>query len=149
MNSISNRLRNMVILGAVALLGEAGVGVLFYTWVSRPRPAHAVPVKAPQPTAVYDKFGPIVVNPAGTNGTRMLTAQISLLLDSEETSKQIDKQKSLIIDVLVNALRQLHPEDVNRPEAIEAMKKEMVRGMNRVLGKGKVMGVSIEDLLVQ
>lgn len=152
--------RKYWILIAIALVGELGIAILIYTWVSAPAPqdedavveevAEEIgPVNVGEPTAVYDKLEPVVVNPAGVGGSRYLSVEVVLMLDAESTIPIIEDWDPKIYDSFVNILSQKYIHELDEAHELDSLKAELKEGVNKVLPVGHVVEVGIHNLLIQ
>ncbi|MDA0748779.1 MAG: flagellar basal body-associated FliL family protein [bacterium] len=95
-------------------------------------------VKEMAPTevaVVYEKLDAIVVNPAGTEGLRFLSATIHLGLSSPDVEALIDQKKlaSKITDKLIDVLRSKTIGQLE-PGNHEALKTEIKDKLNVIMG---------------
>ena len=84
-----------------------------------------------QVSALYEKLEPIVVNPAGTEGLRFLSAQVHLGLSSPSVLEIIDKHNMVpkIRDKLIDIFRTKRIPDLE-PLKHDVLKKEIKEKLN-------------------
>ena len=89
----------------------------------------------PEVTAIYEKLETIVVNPAGTDGLRFLSATIHLGVSSPEVATAIDENQlaSKMNDRLIDILRSKTIGQLE-PEYHDTIKAEMRFRLNEILG---------------
>ena len=144
--------RRYTILIVLVVLGELAIAALIYRWISPPE--EVVPENVPeaeqiQPKAVYDRLEKIVVNPAGSMGMRVLSIDLVLLLDSKGTIEDVDRRRTLVYDALRDVLTQREIDAFDEMEELSALKKDLTEAANRVLRKGRVVDVSIKNMVMQ
>jgi flagellar basal body-associated protein FliL len=89
----------------------------------------------PAVTAIYEKLETIVVNPAGTDGLRFLSATIHLGVSSPDVATAIDENQlaSKMNDRLIDILRSKTIGQLE-PEYHDTIKAEMRFRLNEILG---------------
>jgi flagellar basal body-associated protein FliL len=93
--------------------------------------------------------GTLVVNLKEPGGGKYLKAKINLELDSDDTLPEVEARLSQVKYQLTMLLSGQRVVDVQGPEAMEALRKSMIRRANAVLSKGRVVGVWPEEWIVQ
>ena len=83
------------------------------------------------------ELGELVVNLREPTGDRYLKTKIELEIDSEETRGEVEGRLSAIKYQLNLLLSGQRVNDVQGPEAIETLRKSMIRRANAVLAKGR------------
>lgn len=109
-------------------------------------PGMAKPTGAPGPMV---DVGTLVVNLKEAGGDKYLKAKINLELDSDETLAEVEARLSQVKYQLTMLLSGQRVADVQGPEAMEALRKSMIRRANAVLSKGRIVGVWPEEWIVQ
>lgn len=153
-------LRKYGALIAIAIVGELGIAFALMQWMSSPEEAEAPvveemveegpePIEATEPMAVYDKLEEIVVNPSGAGEMRTLVVQVDLLLDAETTVQAVGSRLIFVYDALGGVLGRKFINELDDPEDLLLLKKEMAEAVNGVLLQGKVMDVAIRRLVIQ
>ena len=95
------------------------------------------------------ELGELVVNLREPTGDRYLKTKIELEIDSEETRGEVEGRLSAIKYQLNLLLSGQRVNDVQGPEAIETLRKSMIRRANAVLGKGRIINVWPAGWIVQ
>ena len=96
----------------------------------------------------YD-FEDLVVNPQGTNGTRFLKVRIIAILRASSVNGEIDARKTQLKHQLISIINSKTVEDIDTPEGKEILQKDIVKGLNSILGRGKVRQVYFTDFVIQ
>jgi flagellar protein FliL len=95
------------------------------------------------------EIGELVVNLKEPTGDRYLKTKVELELDSEETRAEVEGRLSAIRYQLNLLLSGQRVADVQGPEAIETLRKSMIRRANAVLAKGRIVNVWPAEWIVQ
>ena len=95
------------------------------------------------------EIGELVVNLKEPTGDRYLKTKVELELDSEETRAEVEGRLSAIRYQLNLLLSGQRVADVQGPEAIETLRKSMIRRANAVLSKGRIVNVWPAEWIVQ
>ena len=103
-----------------------------------------------QVTVIYEKLDPIVVNPAGTEGMRFLSATVHLGLASSEVLAAIDGNNlsSKIRDRLIDLLRAKTIGQLD-PGHHDEIKDEIRERLNEFLGENAVLEVYFQGFVLQ
>ncbi len=104
-----------------------------------------------QVAALYEKLEPIVVNPAGTEGLRFLSAQVHLGLSSPSVLEIIDKHNMVpkIRDKLIDIFRTKRIPDLE-PLKHDALKQEIKEKLNEFFpGKNPEAAPAIVEIYFQ
>ncbi len=94
-------------------------------------------------------LGELVVNLKEPTGDRYLKVKVELELDQEDTRAEVEGRLNAIryqFNLLLSGQRVA---DVQGPEAIETLRKSMIRRANAVLAKGRIVNVWPSDWIVQ
>jgi flagellar basal body-associated protein FliL len=104
------------------------------------------PSTAPGPKV---ELGELVVNLKEPTGDRFLKIKVELELDSEETRPEVEGRLNAIryqLNLLLSGQRVV---DVQGPDAIETLRKAMIRRANSRLAKGRIVNVWPGEWIVQ
>ncbi|MEE2755906.1 MAG: flagellar basal body-associated FliL family protein [Myxococcota bacterium] len=104
------------------------------------------PSAAPGPKV---ELGELVVNLKEPTGDRFLKIKAELELDSEETRAEVEGRLTSIryeLNLLLSGQRVV---DVQGPDAIETLRKAMIRRANSRLAKGRIVNVWPGEWIVQ
>jgi flagellar FliL protein len=115
-----------------------------------PAAAHAAPAGkgAPEAAASYE-FSNVVVNLAGTMGTRYLKTTF-LVTGADPAIKSVfEGQKPRLTDVTLNVLSSLTLADLEEPGARNIIREKLVLSYNQALGRKVAEQVYFSDFVVQ
>jgi flagellar FliL protein len=92
----------------------------------------------------------IIVNPAGTNGTRYLSTSIGLEFQkSEETAKKMEELTPILRDILITILSSKSLDELSSPQIREQIRLEIQNGISAAISPEKVMKVYFVDYILQ
>lgn len=91
----------------------------------------------------------LVVNPAGTKGTRFLIVSISLEADNAKTADALKENEAEIRDVLHAVLSSKTVDEVSDVALREQIKSEMQQAVEAVVKPGKVKKLFIPQFVLQ
>ena len=102
-------------------------------------------------TAANYEFSNLVVNLAGTMGTRYLkTSFVITPAEKNGNIKQVfETQKAKLTDITLNVLSSLTLADLEEPGAKNVLREKLVAAYNQALGKRVVDQVYFSDFVVQ
>lgn len=95
------------------------------------------------------EFTNVVVNLAGTMGTRYLKTSFTLTGLNGKFKETIDGNKARLTDVTLNVLSSLTLSDLEEPGAKNVLRDKLVAAYNQVLGARVVDQVYFSDFLIQ
>lgn len=93
--------------------------------------------------------GTLVINLREPGGEHFLKTRISLELDSEESRAEVEARLSQIRYQINMLLAGQRLADVQGPDNMEALRQAMVRRIEAVVGRGRVVAVWPEEWIVQ
>ena len=91
----------------------------------------------------------IIVNPAGTNGNRLLVTTIGLEVPTIDAKTELEQKEVQTRDVLVTILTGKTLEDLTSPEQRDALREEIGRKVNKLLRSSKLKNVYISKFIIQ
>ncbi len=91
----------------------------------------------------------LIVNPAGTGGTRLLLISIAIEADSEDTVQEAEDRDPEIRDILLSALGLKTIDELTDPGAREALKAELLAAVRALGFSGELLHVHIPQFVVQ
>ncbi len=100
-------------------------------------------------TLAFSEIGPLIVNPAGSNGERYLKATISLETHDPELIREIEKRMPQIKNQVNSILSSKAIEQVQTNEDRERLRQEIQTRVNALLTTGKVSNVYFEEFVYQ
>lgn len=110
-------------------------------------------VQKPRPilrddTILY-QFGDVIVNPAGTEGTRFLRVTIYLELVSADYQKAIERFKPALQDVAIQILSSKTIPELEDLDSRNKLRREIVSAMNRILGGEIILKLFFTEFVIQ
>jgi flagellar FliL protein len=100
------------------------------------------------PEASYE-FSNVVVNLAGTMGTRYLKTSFLVTGADPEINAIFEQQKPKLTDVTLNVLSSLSLADLEEPGAKNVLRERLVTAYNQALGRKVAEMVYFSDFVVQ
>lgn len=139
----------LVVVLAVLLGGGLTFGVLRFTGVLG-KGAEAQAKQAKHATEVLD-LGSKVINLTGDGGTgHYLRVQVVLEYKKDKKlAEEIKARQPQITEAVLTILRSKKVEEVLPVQNQEALKKQILEQINKIVGEGKVEQVYFTDFLVQ
>ena len=93
--------------------------------------------------------GKILVNLAGSKGTRYLQANIVLEGDSPTLDKIVKENDAALRDTAADLLSAKSVSDLDKSDARNVIRAELVSAFNRVLGSGSIRQIYLTEFAVQ
>jgi len=91
----------------------------------------------------------IIVNPAGTNGTRFLLTTVGLEVPAPEIKAELEQKEVQTRDILNTILTSKGLEELTIPQYKESLRREILEKVNNTLKKGKVSNVYFSKFIIQ
>ena len=91
----------------------------------------------------------IVVNPAGTGGSRFLSVSFGFAVESPELAKQMEEHEAQVRDVLITILSSKTVADLTDPKQKEVMRLQIKKRLSQVLETEELAGVYYTDFVLQ
>ncbi len=91
----------------------------------------------------------VLVNVAGTMGTRYLLASITLVSDNPSLKAVVDKNDAQLRDVAASTLSAKTISDLEKPGARNLIRTELISVFNNVLGDGTVSDIYLTEFAIQ
>jgi flagellar basal body-associated protein FliL len=91
----------------------------------------------------------IVVNVAGTGGSRYLLVRISLVSDHPSFIERLNENRERLIDTASGTLQSKTLDDLNRPGYRSLLKSELQGLFNQQLGSAMIQEVLIHEFVIQ
>jgi flagellar FliL protein len=93
--------------------------------------------------------GKVLVNVAGTQGTRYLLVNMTLVSQNSDLKSMIEKHEAEMKDVAASALANKTIADLEKPGARNVIRSELISVFNNVLGDGTVTEIYLTEFAVQ
>ncbi len=91
----------------------------------------------------------IIVNPAGTNGTRFLVTTVGLEVPTLEAKNELEQKEVQTRDVLITILAGKRLDDLATPENKDSLRAEIQQRIDRILKSAKLKNVYISKFIIQ
>jgi flagellar basal body-associated protein FliL len=91
----------------------------------------------------------VIVNPAGTNGSRLLVTTIGLEVPSPEVKAELEQKEVQTRDVLVTILTGKRLEELAAPDQRDVLREEIGQRVNKLLRNSKLKNVYISKFIIQ
>jgi len=91
----------------------------------------------------------ILVNVAGTMGTRYLMTSVTLVGTDPNLKDKIDQNKDQLLDLATGALATKTIADIEKPDARNVIRAELLEVFNNALGAPLVKEIYITELAIQ
>lgn len=91
----------------------------------------------------------IIVNPAGTNGTRFLLTTVGLEIPSPELKLELEAKEVQTRDILNTILTSKGLDELTAPQFKEMLRKEILEKLNSTLIKGKIKNIYFSKFIIQ
>lgn len=108
-------------------------------------PAADVKEEASQVLVIKD----LIINPAGTNGTRFLLTTVGLEVPTAEIKTELEQKEIQTRDILNSVLTSKGLEELTVPQFKETLRKEILEKVNANLKTGKVRNVYFSKFIIQ
>jgi flagellar basal body-associated protein FliL len=119
--------------------------------VEEPRQASEAKAAGGQESAMgtIDQISDLVVNPAGTDGTRYLCTTVALETIDPRVSEEIKSREAQIRDVLIGILSRRTIGELADLGTRDSLREEIRAAVNELLPGGEVVGVYFSNFVLQ
>jgi flagellar protein FliL len=104
---------------------------------------------APGKTKVMVPMSKMLVNVAGTMGTRYLMTSVTLVGNTPDFKNKIEENKDQLLDLAANTLSTKTISDLEKPGARNVIRSELITVLNNALGGSLVQEIYITELAIQ
>jgi flagellar FliL protein len=139
----------------VVLIAVAGGGAGAYFYFFKATPAHAEEAKPepppPPPTGIV-ALDPFVVNLADTGATRFLRVTLSLVVQDEERTQELEEndiEKARIRSAILELLAEQNAGQLVTPEGKDELKKTIAARIEHAAHELKVVDVLFSEFVIQ
>ncbi len=91
----------------------------------------------------------IVVNPAGTGGTRFLSVSFAFQVDSPEMAASLKRKETIVRDVLITILSAKTVAQLTDPKQKEIIRYQIKRRISELMESEELMAVYFTDFVLQ
>lgn len=142
--------RNLIMLAFAGVIAGSGVGLfgvgpLLAKRKSAPPPTKVEEVKS----AVVHALENLVLNPAGSNGTRFLMVTAAFELKDAGTEQLMKDHEAEVRDRILALLGKKTVDELTDPSQRDAIKKEVLATVSPVFPKNTVLKVFFPQFVVQ
>lgn len=99
--------------------------------------------------AFIHEISNIVVNPAGTGGSRFLSASFGFELASAELEKEFTSREPVIRDALITILSSKTVQQLTDPKEKEIVRYQIKKRLSQLVGTEGINGVYFTDFVLQ
>jgi len=99
--------------------------------------------------ADFFNFDNIVVNPAGTAGTRFLSCSVSFQMTEEKDHKAFEHAEVQIKDLLITILSSKTVDELSDIDSRNKMRLEILRAVNKLVAPASAKAVYLVDFVLQ
>jgi len=91
----------------------------------------------------------LIVNPAGTGGTRLLLISVALVVDSEETATEAEDRDPEVRDALLGVLGRKTVDELTDTTRRDALKEELLAAVQGLGFGDRILRIHIPQFVVQ
>ena len=113
------------------------------------KPSEQGAEKKDEPVRQVYVVNDLIVNPAGTNGTRFLLTTIGVEVDSPETKMELEKRDLQVRDALISILTSKGLDQLGRVEQREILRSEISAKLGQMLKSGKPKNIYFGKFIIQ
>ncbi|MGH7620054.1 MAG: flagellar basal body-associated FliL family protein [Gemmatimonadaceae bacterium] len=143
--------RNLIVLAVAGLIAGSGVGLFGVGPVLAKRKAsHPAPVKVEEPrSAVTHSLENLVLNPAGSGGTRFLMVTAAFELKDASVEQLMKDHEAECRDRILALLGKKTVEELTNPADRDAIKQQVLDAIVPMFPKGVVLKVFFPQFVIQ
>jgi flagellar FliL protein len=90
----------------------------------------------------------VLVNLADPLKQRYIKLNFTIVLDSEETQREIEKRKAQVRDIVIKICRTKNSEELREKEGNDKLRNEIITSINEILPIGQVIEIFFTDFIV-
>lgn len=91
----------------------------------------------------------IIVNPAGSQGSRFLMASVAIELPDSKVEVRFKEREVMLRDIVISTLERQTMEVLNRPGARDSVRDELVRRIQPISGTDEPLHIFLPQFVVQ
>jgi flagellar protein FliL len=142
--------RNLALLGVAGIIAGSAVGLFGVGPVLAKRKAAPAPPKVEEVrSAVTHALDNLVLNPAGSGGTRFLMVTAAFELKDAGTEQLMKDHEAEVRDRILALLGKKTVEELTDPNLRDAIKKQVLDVVMPVFPKGTVLKVFFPQFVIQ
>lgn len=138
----------MVVKNYVVPAGNAPQGTAASAAAAAAAEVHRPADTATEGGSIYEITG-VVVNPAGTQGTRYLSATVGLETYDDHLLEELETREALVRDTLINILSSKRISELYGVTAKDSLRQEIINTLNSKLLNGRIARVYFTNYVIQ
>ncbi len=83
----------------------------------------------------------LIINPAHTNGKRLLLLSVGFEVKSEEAKKKLEEREVIVRDMIISTLSKKTLHELNNPQEKDSLKIELSEQIKKLIPKTKIKNV--------
>ncbi len=83
----------------------------------------------------------LIINPAHTNGKRLLLLSVGFEVKSEEAKKKLEEKEVIVKDMIISTLSKKTLHELNNPQEKDSLKIELSEQIKKLMPKTKIKNV--------
>jgi flagellar FliL protein len=91
----------------------------------------------------------IIVNPAGSQGSRFLMASVAIQLPDSKVEARFKEREVMLRDIVISTLERQTMEQLNRPGARDSVRDELVRRIQPIAGTDEPLQIFMPQFVIQ
>jgi flagellar protein FliL len=141
----------LLALGGILAGGAAGVFALGPVLTKRAaaKPAAVTKDASKTETPVHYEFANLVLNPAGTGGTRFLMLTATFQVKDDATKQLFTDRDSEVRDRILGVLGKRTVDDLAEMSHREVIKQELIDSVGAMFPKGAIVKLSFPQFVIQ
>ena len=146
----------LFVVGLVVLAAVSGGGLAFTQYgrlaqaaTDGAADAEAAPDDAPVAYGAFTELKGLVVNPAGTSGTRYLAVSIGFEADGPEVLAELERKEIVVRDAVLTRLSQRTAAELSAISRRDALKEELRTSVNEILQEGDIRRLYFTQYVLQ
>ncbi|MDQ7062638.1 MAG: flagellar basal body-associated FliL family protein [candidate division KSB1 bacterium] len=149
-------MKTVLMIGLPLMVVQTGVAYFLISKLVKV-PQAVQQVEEPKEEEAEEEEGPtklfviedVIINPAGTSGSRFLNSTIALEYTSPDLEQELTEKEVQIRDILINILASKSIPELDGPEDREALKQEIIEKCNAFLKNGTIKRVYFSNFIMQ
>lgn len=152
-------IKKVLMIGVPIILIQTALVYFVFVKFVAPGAGHAAPAEQPateeETSAAKDEpsqvlvIKDLIINPAGTNGTRFLLTTVGFEVPTAEIKAELEQKEVQVRDILNTILASKGLDELTVPQFKESLRKEITDRVNGTLRSGKVRNVYFSKFIIQ
>ncbi|NLY11488.1 MAG: flagellar basal body-associated protein FliL [Firmicutes bacterium] len=146
-----------LVIAAIALIIMATFGSAYFTYLFFESGSNEGALGTGR-TSIVEKreigptftAGEFIVNlVANSNQNRFIRTGIVLEVDSRSTITELEKREPQVRDRIISTLRLRSVEELSKTDGLDSLKEDLMKTLNDLLLKGKIVDIYFNELVIQ